>query len=490
MKNLLLDIPKEIKDIANVLEKAGYDVFFVGGSVRDILMGNKPKDWDITTNATPEEIICLYPKSFYENDFGTVGVVNENVSDETLRTIQITPYRKESLYSDFRHPDTIEFTGSIEEDLGRRDFTINAMALSLKGEIVDPFGGLKSLEKKEIKTVGNPNQRFLEDALRVLRAIRLAAELGFMINIQTLDAIKTHATLLSKISKERIRDEFIKIVSCKTPSVGFQLMKVTGVLAYVIPELTETFDIGQNQAHSFDVWEHTLKTLNHAAKKDCPLDIRLAALFHDIGKPRSRRWGGEKKDWTFYGHDVVGTKMTKKILENLKFPKKEIETVAKLVRWHMFFSDTEKISLSAVRRIIANVGKENIWSLMKLREADRIGTGRPKENPYRLRKYKSMIEEALHDPISVGMLKINGDKIMKATDSNSGPKIGHILHILLEEVLDDPAKNNEEYLIKRTLVLDKLSEKELKKMGEVAKEKKEKEEEEKINDIRKKHWVK
>ena len=246
----------------------------------------------------------------------------------------------------------------------------------------------------------------------------------------------------------------------------------------------------QNAAHSFDVFEHIMRTLEHAAKKNFSLEIRLAALFHDIGKPRTRRWGEKTKQWTFYGHDVVGARMTKVIMERMKFPTKTIDTVTKLVRWHMFFSDTEEITLSAVRRMVANVGKEHIWELMDVRIADRIGTGRPKESPYRLRKYRSMIDEAMRDPISVSMLKIDGKKIMEAGKIAPGPSIGFVLAALLEEVLDDPKKNTAEYLEKRTLELLKLPETELNKLGMIAKEKKENIEEVEIAKIRGKHGVK
>lgn len=490
MKNIANDIPIEIKDTSNCLTNAGFEAYLVGGCVRDLLLDKKPKDWDIATNATPEQIISLFPKTFYENDFGTVGIVNENVSDETLKVIEITPYRKEGRYSDNRHPDEVKFCQKIEEDLARRDFTINAIALAIDGSIIDPFGGQANLEGRELKSVGNPDERFGEDALRILRAIRIATELCFTINVETKISIKKNRGLLKNISKERIRDEIIKIVSCKTPSEGFQTMRNLEVMSFIIPELEEAYDIGQNKAHSFDVWIHLLRTLQCAADKDWPFEIRLAALFHDIGKPRSRRWSKEKNEWTFYGHDVVGAKMTEKILNDLRFPKKTIELVKKLVRWHMFFSDTEQISLSAVRRIIANVGKDHIWDLMNLRIADRVGTGRPKEDPYRLRKYRSMIEETLHDPVSVGMLKIDGRDIIEITNSKSGPKVGDILHILLEEVLDDPLKNTGEYLKKRALELYELSEEELHSRGKTAKNKKEDEEEKIIEDIRKKYWVK
>lgn len=275
------------------------------------------------------------------------------------------------------------------------------------------------------------------------------------------------------------------------PLIGIVSCEKLGLLEYICPELEVSMGVTQNQAHAYDVWEHLLRTVQHAADKGFSLEIRLAALFHDIGKPKTRRVSHETgTEPTFYGHDVVGERMTRKILENLKFSREIIEKVAKFVRWHMFFSDPDQITLSAVRRMVANVGKDNIWDLMHVRECDRIGTGRPKENPYRLRKYKAMIEEVMDDPVSVGMLKIDGSKIMDVTHETPGPKIGFILHALLEEVMEDPKLNTPEYLEGRAQELIKLDIKELKELSDKGKEVKEKAQEEKIKGIRKKHNVK
>lgn len=486
-------IPAEIVLVVETLEKAGFEAFLVGGCTRDILLGRTPKDWDVTTNATPEQIIAIFPKTFYENTYGTVGVVNEQTENESLKVVEVTPYRLESSYSDHRHPDEVKFSKSIEDDLKRRDFTINAIAVSLsKGaikDIVDLFGGLKDIKDKTIRTVGNPGDRFTEDALRMIRAVRFATELGFTINIDTEKAIQSLNSTLKEISIERIRDEFIKVLMSKNPKDGIELLEKLGILPYIAPELIKAKGVEQNQAHAYDVWEHLLRTLQHSADKEWPIEIRLSALFHDISKPETRRFSHETNQFTFYGHEVVGSRVTKKILERLKFPTKTIEKVTKMVRWHMFFSDTETISLSAVRRMIANVGEENIWDLMNIRICDRIGTGRPKENPYRLRKYKAMIEEALRDPISVAMLKIDGKRIMEVTHVTPGPKIGSILNALLEEVLEDPKLNTAEYLENRAQILIKLPEMELKLLGEKGKSKREEAENESIEEINKKYHV-
>lgn len=483
-------IPKEVSSVAETLEARGFEAYLIGGCVRDLLIGRKPKDWDITTNAKPEEIVASFPNTFYENDYGTVGVVTDNTEDDTLKVVEATPYRLEGNYSDKRRPDSVTWSTKLEDDLKRRDFTINAIALKLPKEIIDIFEGQADLKKKTVRTVGKPQARFDEDALRMLRAIRIAVELDFTIDPATQDAIALHANHIKKIAAERIRDEFIRIVMSPRPHIGLILCQKLGLLTHIAPELEEGIGVAQNKAHSFDVFEHTLRTVEHGAKKGFPLETRLSALLHDIGKPATRRWSDEKKDWTFYGHDVVGAKIAAKIMARLAFPKKITEAVTTLVRWHMFFSDTEQITNSAVRRIVNKVGKDHIWNLMDVRACDRIGTGRPKESPYRLRKYHSMVDEVMRDPLSVGMLKVNGGKIIELTKAAPGPKIGHVLHALLEEVLDDPAKNTAEYLEGKAIELYALPEKELEKIGKQAKQSKKNEEERTLQEIRKKHWVK
>lgn len=486
--NNRFSIPKEVSHVTETLEKAGFEAFIVGGCVRDLILDRSPKDWDITTNATPEQIIALFPKTFYENSFGTVGVVNEETEIEVLKIIEVTPYRIEGGYSDNRHPDVVAFSQKIEDDLKRRDFTMNAIAYSVSRGTIDMFDGEKDIENKIIRTVGDPVARFNEDGLRILRAVRFSCELGFEIEPETEKAILEYGHLLKNISHERIRDEFSKMLMSDHPMDGMQTLRKLNLLSYIAPELEKTIGVEQNKAHAYDVWEHLLRSLQHAADQKLNLDMRLAALFHDISKPETRRWG--KDTWTFYGHEVVGAKVTKKILNELKYPGKIVDKGVTMVRWHMFFSDTEQITLSAVRRMIANVGEENIWDLMNLRICDRIGTGRPKADPYRLRKYHAMIEEALRDPVSVAMLKIDGKKIIDVTGERPGPKIGSTLHALLDEVLDDPKKNTEEYLENRAKELVKLPEKELEALGEKGKQTKEEIDEEEIKKIRSKHWVK
>lgn len=488
MSHITLAVPSVVLETHARLVDAGYEAYLVGGCVRDLVIGREPKDWDITTNAHPDQVQGLFEETFYENNFGTVGVVTKS-EDRRLKVIEITPFREEGKYTNARHPDEIRWAKNLAEDLKRRDFTINAIAYEPKRrELIDLHEGQKDLDRKVIATVGNPTDRFSEDALRMLRAIRFSAELDFALDGVTAAAVLAKSALLSHISKERIRDELIRVLESERPMQALFISQKLGVLRYMIPAVEEGLGVAQNQAHSFDVFEHSLRTLQHAADKKWPLVVRIAALLHDVGKPASRRWSDEKNDWTFYGHDVIGARMAKGILTDLKFPKETIDQVVALVRWHMFFSDPDKITLSAVRRVIARVGTAHIKDLLNLRVCDRIGTGRPKEHPFRLRKYMSMVDEAMRDPISVAMLKINGEKLISMGET-PGPRIGWVLHALLEEVLDDPSRNTEENLEMRSRELLSLAEDALRKLGESGKVRKEDEDESAIQALREKHHV-
>jgi len=488
MERMVLNIPQEILDLHTRLRDAGFEAYLVGGCVRDSLIGREPKDWDIATNARPEQIQSLFEETFYENEYGTVGVVTKS-EDPRLKVVEVTPYRVDGRYSNARHPDAVTFSDTLADDLRRRDFTVNAIAYDpALGELVDLHHGREDIAGKRIAAVGNPGERFREDALRMLRAVRLSAELDFAIEAKTAAGIAEHAAQLEKISRERVRDELLRILETSRPMQALYVAQKLGILRYIILELEEGMGIAQNQAHSFDVFEHLMRSLQHAADKNWPLEVRLAALLHDVGKPASRRWSDEKKDWTFHGHEVVGARMARKILNDLRMPNETIQTVVALVRWHMFFSDPDMVTLSAVRRIITNVGVEHIKELLNLRICDRIGTGRPKEQPFRLRKYMSMVDEAMRDPISVAMLKINGSRLIEM-GQEPGPRIGWILHALLEEVLDDPKKNTAEYLEGRARELMKLSEPDLQTLGEQGKDRRTKEDEAVIKELRKKHHV-
>lgn len=496
-KSLTKKIPDDVLWAINELKAAGFEAFVVGGCVRDLLLNTEPKDWDITTNAIPEEIIAVFEKTdrrvVYENNFGTVGVINkEREKTDPSYALEITPYRTEGAYSDHRRPDQVSFSTSIHDDLMRRDFTMNAIAYDPTEDIlIDNFNGQKDITEKIIRTVGNPDERFSEDALRIMRAIRFLAQLGFHLEDETARALLGHAQRLEHISQERIRDEFKKLVDAPHAILGIMALEEYGILEIIMPELREGIGCEQGGIHSYDVWTHALKSLEHGTAKNYPLHVKMAALFHDIGKPRTRRKSNAvgKKEWTFYGHEVVGAQMAEKILKRLKCSKELSEKVVKLVRYHMFFSDPDAITLSAVRRMVANVGEEMIWDLMDLRTCDRIGTGRPKEKPYRLRKYHAMIEEVLRDPVSVGMLKINGDMMIAEMNFAPGRAMGWVLHALLEEVLDDPSLNTRDYLEKRARELYELPKEELQILGEAGKDKKEAVDFDEVKKLHRKHKV-
>lgn len=483
------DIPKEVVSVSEELKKAGFEAYLVGGCVRDLLLGKQPKDWDITTNAHPEQIETLFTETYCNNDFGTVGVVTE-AEDPRLKVVEVTPYRSEGEYSDFRRPDQVTFGVSLEEDLQRRDFTVNAIAWRLQDEkLVDIFEGVADLKQRRLTTVGDPDKRFHEDALRMMRAVRLSAELDFIIEAETLASIVKNGALLGRISVERIRDEWLRIITSTTPMTGMIMMEKLRLMDYVLPEIKESIGCEQGGAHSYDVYEHLLRSLQAAADKDYSLEMRLAALLHDIGKPRTQGPANQAGKYSFYGHEVVGARMVNKIMKRLKMPSDIAKRVETLVRWHMFFADPDEITLSAVRRTVARVGEENIEDLLNLRVCDRIGTGRPKEQPFRFRKYKAMVDQALRDPVSVKMLKTSGDKIMEQTGEKPGKRLGYVLHSLLEEVLEDPTLNTEEYLDKRVSELVKLDDPSLQKLGEAGKERQEEEEKAEIKAIERSHKV-
>ena len=479
-----MTIPSEVKNIMEKLVEKGFEAYAVGGCVRDLLRKVKPQDWDITTNAKPEEIRKLFKKSFYNNKFGTVTVLTSS-KDKTLAEVEITTYRIDEKYTDKRHPDKIHFAKTIDKDLARRDFTINALAMSKDGKVIDLFDGQKDLKNKIIRAVGKADDRFNEDALRMLRAVRFATTLDFFIEDKTLKAIQKNSGWIQAISEERIRDELIKIFKSEKAAEGIDLLRQTNLLKYILPELQKGVGVSQNRAHIYDIYEHSMRSLKAAAEKRFNLEVKFAALFHDIGKPETKE--GEGPDSTFYNHDYVGAKFTARILQRLKFPKKFIEKVAMLVRNHMFVSDPERLTEAGARRIIRRVGLENISDLINLRISDRLGMSLPKARPYRLRKVEYLIEKVSKDPISVDMVKINGNQIMNLLKIEPGPKIGAIMDVLLAEIIEDPKKNKPDYLKKRVKELDKENLEELRKLakGKI----KEKKEEEDLK-IREKYWVK
>ncbi len=484
-------IPEEAKKIVEALEKAGYEAYLVGGCVRDLVLNQKPNDWDVTTNARPPEIAKLFKKHFIDNDFGMVTVLTGS-RDETLREIQVMPYRIEKDYRDQRHPGQIDFIDDLKEDLARRDFTINAIALGFHPDgttvLVDPYNGREDLDKHILRAVGKPEERFAEDALRMMRAVRLATTLDFEIEKKTLEAVQHNAHLLKNISAERIQYELVKIVLSKRAAEGIDLLRRVGLLAHIIPELEQSYQVGQNKHHIYDVYEHSIRSLGFAAEQGFNLHVRLAALLHDIGKPETKSGQGEEA--TFYNHEVVGAAIAGKILRRLKFPARDVKRVVKLVRYHLFYYNVDEVGEASVRKLIRQVGLENMPDLIKVRMADRIGSGVPKAKPYKLRHLEYMIERLARDPISTDMLAVSGHDIMKLLGIEPGPKVGQILGILLEQVLEDPSKNKKKTLTEEVQKLGRLSGQELAEKAAQSKTEIEKVKEEEDLSIREKFHVK
>lgn len=525
-------IPTPVIETLQTLVAAGFEAHIVGGCVRDLILGREPKDWDITTNALPDEIIALFPDSFYENDFGTVGVktvpflASGKEDREPARNgsqakrsdsgrhdiIEVTTYRTEAGYSDNRRPDAISFVSTLEEDLARRDFTMNAIAASISQQstknsqrehshartpsacslltvdclltIVDPFDGQKDIREKIIRAVGDADTRFGEDALRMMRAVRFFSEMsekkngewgmgngkknaeaktGWNMEERTLEAIKRHADSIPNVSWERIRDEFSRIILSNDPAKGVELLHETGLLRHILPELEEGIGVGQNLHHVYTVWEHNLRALD-----TCPsekLEVRLAALLHDVAKPRTKRGDGYRS--TFYNHDHVGARMTRAILTRLRYPKNIVEKAALLVDNHLFYYNVGEVTESSVRRLVRRVGLENMADLMAVRIGDRLGSGVPKAKPYKLRHLEYMVDKVSKDPISVKMLAIHGSDLMTGLDMEPGPKIGAVLDVLLSEVIENPEKNTREYLLGRA---QELSSEDIALLREKAKE--------------------
>ena len=436
-------IPADVANLFKQFESKKFQIYAVGGAVRDLLMGDRVKDWDFTTDAKPEEILKIYPDGFYDNKFGTVGIpTSEGI------VYQVTTMRKEGNYKDHRHPLELSWTDKIEEDLARRDFTINAIAMDSSQELIDPFRGEKDIKEKFIRAVGNPNTRFEEDALRLMRAIRFSARFEFDIENLTLAAIKKNAGLISEIAPERVRDELFKILDGVNPYIGIIKLREAGILQIILPELESCFGIqqeGPKHDRVYDIGEHSLLAL-----KECPSSdslVRLAALLHDIGKVKTVHTQVDG-NVTFYNHDLEGGKIVLQIAKRFNLSNKQTDKLYRLVRWHMF-SVSENQTDSAIRRFIKNVGLENIADMMAVRVGDRLGGGTQNETSWRIERFKEKISQVLKKPFSISDLKINGKDVMKTLSIEPGPKVGEILQKLFEEVLKDSEKNNKEYLLSK-----------------------------------------
>jgi len=478
-----INLPSFVREILDKFSKSGHEIYIVGGAVRDLLMGKEVSDWDFTTNAPPEIILGLFPDGFYDNLFGTVGVVNPEDEKNLLTgrqgkkpgikipVYEITTFRKEMGYSDARHPDKVNWGKTIEEDLVRRDFTINAMALrptergsglqpeasaerqAFTFELIDLYNGQKDIKNKIIRAVGNPDERFREDALRMMRAVRIATQLGFSIEEKTFEAIKKNVDLLDKISAERIRDELLKLLSYRFAADGYLLLRNSGLAEKILPEVETGFGIQQKSPgrhHTLDVGNHSVQSLRFSKTSD--QIINLAILLHDVGKPTVARTktGGTI---TFYNHEILGASIAGNIAQRLKFSKKDKDRLVTLVRWHQFSVD-ERQTDKAIRRFIRNVGKENLEDMLILRTADRLGGG-AKETSWRLEKFKTKLVEVQKEPFKITDLKINGNEIMKELNIHPGPLVGKLLNQLFNEVVDKKLKNEKEILLKRVKAISK-----------------------------------
>ena len=409
----------------------------VGGSLRDILLGRAPHDWDLATDARPEALQALFPGAVYQNTFGTVAVQRDGVWHE------ITTFRRDHDYADFRRPHRVEFGATIDEDLARRDFTVNALAWGARpGEsdrLVDPFGGQADLERRRLIAVGVPTDRFGEDALRMIRAVRLAAQLEFTIAAGTLAAISRQAELVRHLSGERIARELEKLLGAERPSIGLRLLEATGLLREISPELAAQRGVAQTKLAGEDLWDHTVRTVD-AAPRDAPV-VRLAGLVHDIGKPATAA------DGHFIGHDTVGAGLAEELLGRLHFPRVAIERVGLLVRNHMF-SYESSWSDTAVRRMIGRIGEPALAELLALRAADNLGSGLPADagglDELRNRIAEQIQAKAVLD--RSGLL-IDGNDLINELGANEGPILGSILDRLVEVVLNDPARNDRPTLL-------------------------------------------
>jgi poly(A) polymerase/tRNA nucleotidyltransferase (CCA-adding enzyme) len=433
-------IPGAVHDLLGTLWTAGHAAYVVGGSLRDVLLERRPADWDLASDARPPRLVELFPGSVYENRFGTVGVRRDG------EVFEITTFRTDHDYADFRRPHRIEFGDSIEVDLARRDFTLNAMAWGARpGEpsaFIDPYDGQADIAARVLRAVGEPRARFEEDALRMIRAVRLTATLDLEVEAATLAGIQVCSGLVAHLSGERLASELDKLLVAPTPSVGLRLMADAGLLTPISPALAAQRGIPQNKVPGEDLWDHTLRSTD-AAPATRPV-VRLAALLHDIGKPATFA------DGHFLGHEVVGADLAAAFLERLKKPRAVQTRVAELVRNHMFTYESNW-SDAAVRRFIGRIsslGEGMLDDLLALREADNVGSGLSatagRVDELRSRIAAELEAEAVLDRSG---LVVDGDALMAELGLTQGPLLGRILDELLERVIADPALNDRPTLL-------------------------------------------
>ena len=432
VERLAESVPATVLAVLDGLHAAGHAAYVVGGSLRDALLGRHPHDWDLATDALPERTHALFRDAVYENRFGTVAVRRDG------EIFEVTTFRFEHDYADFRRPHRVEFGDDIRADLSRRDFTVNAIAWGRDADVdanglIDPFDGIGDLGRGLLRAVGDPATRFEEDALRMIRAVRLAAILGFQVEGATLAAIRERAPLVAHLSGERVGAELEKLLAAPSPSVGLRLMADTGLLAVVAPELDAQRGIPQNKVPGEDLWDHTLRTVD-AAPRSRPV-VRLAALLHDLGKPSTL------VDGHFHHHDVVGARMAEVLLRRLRFPRPVIDDVSRLVRFHMFPVDPG-LSDAGVRRFLRRVGPRSLDALFTLRRADDVGSGLPGDDPD-LAAFRARLEAevAAAAALDRNALAIDGSDLIRDLGLQEGPRLGRVLDALVERVIDDPALN-------------------------------------------------
>lgn len=432
-----MQVNQDAKQIITTLKTEGFQAFLVGGGVRDLLLGQTPSEWDITTSAKPDEVTALFAKVIPTGiDYGTVTVMLNG------HPFEVTTFRSDEKYVDGRHPSNVKFTGDIHCDLSRRDFTINALAYDpITKELIDDFNGQADLKEKIIRTVGNPVERFSEDGLRSVRACRFAAKLGFTIEEKTFAAIHQTLNITAKVAPERLHDELVKMLASPKPSIGFDLMQRSGLLKLILPELENCVNVEQPpEFHKYDVFWHNLAACDAAPKDN--LVIRLAALLHDIAKPAC------KVEMHFYNHDKAGTLAVEELLWRLKFSSAEIKKIANLVDNHMF-NYTEDWTDAAVRRFLRRIGGvENVADLFALRRAD-VAAMKSNLGTQYLGELQKRIDKivAEQNALQIADLKVNGNDIMKELKLTPGPKVGEILEALLEKVLDEPKLNEKDKLL-------------------------------------------
>lgn len=435
-------IPQPVVALCRQLRDRGFQAWVVGGSLRDVLLGRQPKDWDLATSAKPQEMMRIWKRVIPTGiAHGTVTVLSGDDSYE------VTTLRGEGAYSDGRRPDEVFFVQDIEQDLARRDFTVNAIAYDpLDGRLIDPFDGLADLERKLLRTVGRPEARFGEDGLRVLRAARFAATLEFELEAATLAAIPGSLAAFSQVSKERVRDEWLRALVARKPSRAFEVMRETGILSITCPELMEQVGCTQNRHHAYDVWQHSMVCLDESPEDALQ---RLAALLHDLGKPRTRNLSDKTGDYTFYHHESVGADLAEEWLRTYRFSNDERKSVVHLVRHHLICYSSEW-SDAAVRRFVRRVGVEHVDALLELARADAIAKGKPPEPEFAaLAELRARIEASRAQGAAFGTrdLAISGRDVMIKLGVPPGPIIGKVLERVLERVLEDPQLNQRDALL-------------------------------------------